>query len=231
MENKFESFEVSKSCAPLPKAKQRVLEVLRSVAIPVRQEELASSLKIHENTLREHLTYLLEAGLVTRTPLRSNKKGRPAWLWQATATASGNEYSELATILAISLAKAGNEPEKIAREAGVSWGRSLVSQPHDAIPEKSQSIKLGTEQLKKLLRNLGYAPIIEEVSKQRSEISLHHCPLWAAAKQAPEVVCNLHLGLVVGALEAIGLSAEESTLTPRLPAAPCQLKLFFAEAG
>ena len=54
---------------------------------------------------------------------------------------------------------------------------------------------------------------------------LRTCPLLDAAKRHPEVVCQVHLGLVAGALEADDHSAEGLGLRPFARPGACELAL------
>lgn len=61
--------------------------------------------------------------------------------------------------------------------------------------------------------------------RQQQRILLRRCPLVAAATHRPEIVCAVHLGMVAGALEAIGAADDGSTLTPMSGPGECTLDL------
>ncbi|HEX6382012.1 MAG TPA: transcriptional regulator, partial [Acidimicrobiia bacterium] len=58
------------------------------------------------------------------------------------------------------------------------------------------------------------------------DLVLDHCPFQVTATTAPEIVCQLHLGLAEGIAEATGGSVEVTELIARDPRrAGCRLKL------
>lgn len=57
------------------------------------------------------------------------------------------------------------------------------------------------------------------------DVLLRQCPLVAAAAHRPDIVCAVHLGMVTGALEAIGARDAGSTLLPMTGPGECTLTL------
>ena len=49
---------------------------------------------------------------------------------------------------------------------------------------------------------------------RRQRILLHHCPFLEAARQHPEVVCAVHVGLMDGVLGQMGARARTDRLEP-----------------
>ena len=64
-------------------------------------------------------------------------------------------------------------------------------------------------------------------------IELRSCPLLASARAHPEVVCDVHLGLVVGLLEHAGAGPEQvrAELDPWGLADGCRLSLTWVGEG
>jgi predicted ArsR family transcriptional regulator len=73
-----------------------------------------------------------------------------------------------------------------------------------------------------LLGTLGFDP---EPDQRHQRVRLRQCPLLEAAVEQPEVVCSVHLGLVRGALDTWGTSAEETSLLPFAEPGACLLHL------
>ena len=65
-------------------ARARVLDRLRSRHEAWGVPELADVLQLHRNTVREHLSSLVDAGLAEFTEIRSERHGRPARHYRAT---------------------------------------------------------------------------------------------------------------------------------------------------
>ena len=78
-----------------------------------------------------------------------------------------------------------------------------------------------------LLDRLGFSPEVEPTRETGSAslVLLRTCPLLDAAKRHPEVVCQVHLGLVAGALEAHDHSPEGLGLRPFARPGACELDL------
>ena len=62
-----------------------------------------------------------------------------------------------------------------------------------------------------VLDELGYAP---QPDARVDRVRLTRCPLLQVANDMPEVVCNVHLGLVEELLDASGADRRRASLTP-----------------
>jgi iodotyrosine deiodinase len=61
----------------------RIVSLLRDEARPVDVREIATAVALHPNTVRDHLSVLLEAGLVTTHAEKRVRAGRPRVLYEA----------------------------------------------------------------------------------------------------------------------------------------------------
>ena len=52
---------------------------------------------------------------------------------------------------------------------------------------------------------------------------LRRCPLLDAANRYPQVVCQVHLEIVRGAMDVLGGSAERTAITPFVEPGACRL--------
>jgi predicted ArsR family transcriptional regulator len=73
-----------------------------------------------------------------------------------------------------------------------------------------------------LLDELGFAP---EADSRAATVALRRCPLLDAAREHPQVVCQVHLGIVRGALEHHGGDPEPTDLIPFAEPGACRLHL------
>lgn len=207
----------------LSRSRARLLQALTELGRPTALTELTGITGLHENTLRGHLHDLAEAGLVTRRPAEPDGRGRPAWLWSAVQTRISSEYAGLAGALATTLARTSTDPAADSVATGVEWGRSLVRTVRDR-DGGAESSPTGDDRTPRerrldvveLMETLGFAP---ESGPSVERVRLTRCPLLEVAKEHPEVVCNVHAGLVRGALAESG----DETIDVRLEA--------FAEPG
>jgi predicted ArsR family transcriptional regulator len=177
-----------------------VLDVLHAAGSPLGVAEVAARLGVHPNTVRFHLSALLDAGQVELVEMTPGKPGRPPSQFRARPVmdpGGPRNYLLLAEMLASQLV---NQPgaASVALEAGRGWGRRLAP---EGLSTRSQAEALG--RLVDLLGDLGFAPEPPAARPgQRLEIALRHCPFLDLAGTYSAVICPLHLGLMQGALEA-----------------------------
>lgn len=213
---------VSSVVATLSRARRSVLDLLDGQDGPTTLARLVELSGLHENTLRGHLDGLAAEGLVVRERAAPQGRGRPAWLWRARARGS-SEYAGLAATLAHTLRRTSRRPEADALEAGREWGRQLASDGANAATGTARTPSPAARVVA-LLDNLGFAP--EHSSRRHgSPVRLTRCPLLEAAREEPTIVCNVHLGLVEGALEQYGEPDPDARLIPFAQDGACLLHL------
>lgn len=181
---------------PLSGQRLRVLDLVRSRS-PVRIAEAAAALGLHANTVREHLDALVELGLVHRGTGPAAGRGRPPAVYRPTPAdpaLPARDYAGLATALAGQIARTSSDPERDARAAGAEWGRELVAAEPGTGEDPRQTVL-------DVLSRLGFAPDPDDPGRG---VALRRCPLLAAARRYPNVVCRVHLGIIDGVLDAIG---------------------------
>lgn len=205
----------------LSRAQARVLTALRAQPEPVTLSELSEVTELHPNTLREHLEALQRSGLLRREPAPPAGPGRPAWLYRAAAVspAGHSEYAGLAGALAATIHRTSADPASDAALAGTDWGHELAAgHRRPAAPEEAGA----RGQVVALLDEIGFAP---ESDSTHAEVRLTQCPLLETAVRYPDVVCNVHLGIVRGALEEFGADPGPAELFPFSEPGACRLRL------
>lgn len=175
---------------------------------------LAGATGLHENTLRGHLDALTADGLLVRERSEPSGRGRPAWRWRPAPDAH-SEYAGLAAALARTLKATSSHPAADAIEAGRTWGQELAG-------ERAPSGRGPDHDAVALLDGLGFAP---RSAGSADEVRLTRCPLLEAAKEEPTIVCNVHLGLVAGAMETYGAADPDVELTPFAEPGACLLRI------
>jgi predicted ArsR family transcriptional regulator len=192
----------------------QILKVVQEAETPLDARELGTRVRLHVNTVRSHLHLLAEAGLVSARREARTRPGRPRLLYEATAEPLDGptlpSYRLLAQILASSLARSEPDPSARAEEAGRAWGAHLVDRPP---PFTSISKEETINQVVRLHEEHGFSPELRRAPSGR-EIVLKRCPFHEAATTYPTVICPLHLGLVRGALTALGTGVEADWLKP-----------------
>jgi len=172
---------------------------------PVGVAELTGFMGLNHNAVRQHLTVLKDAELVTEEVERRERPGRPRLMYRLNPEAAGTwgtsgPYQYLAEILVNALAN-GMTPRDAGRQAGrPDLGRRV-----------SGDDPLGT--IEEHLTRRGFRPTM---ITRGSEIGfiLGRCPFEDVAVTNRDIVCQLHLGLAEGmadtvdGLEVIGLEAK-----------------------
>lgn len=202
--------------AALSRARRALLELIEQEG-PATLATLAAASGLHENTVRGHLEGLAADGLVVRERGPAHGRGRPAWLWRACSDSAVREYAGLAAALARTLRRTSERPEDDAVGAGQDWGHGLAA---------GRAGREGTpsSQVYDLLRDLGFAPE-GQVAEGGADLLLTRCPLLEAASAEPDIVCNVHLGLVVGALQEYDAPDPDAELLPFAEPGGCRLRL------
>lgn len=201
-------------------ARAALLAQLERQPAPVTAAELARHSGLHTNTVREHLEALVHAGLVLRESAPPRGRGRPAWRYRAVTTPpTSAEYVGLATALADTLRRTSADPVADAVAAGRSWGRRLSTERPDLGRPGPATARTAVTTL---LTDLGFSP---EPAPEADSVRLTTCPLLAAARQYPDIVCAVHLGLLRGVAEEHGGRPEHLELAPFAEPDACLLHL------
>lgn len=202
--------------AGLSPQRRRVFDALG--AEPQSIAGLADGLGLHVNTVREHLDGLVASGLALRSRLAPKGRGRPGWGYAVrpgAASPAVGEYATLARVLADHVAVQGGDVTGDMRRLGRGWGEALVAgrKTGASQPEAEREVV-------SLLADLGFDP-----ERTPSCIRLRQCPMLAVARERPDVVCNVHQGMVEGALAAAGGDAEGVALEAFAEIGACRLRL------
>lgn len=206
----------------LSPARAAVLDAVQEAGEPATLASLSEATGLHPNTLREHLETLVARGLVRRARSAPSGRGRPAWLYSPAdpdVSATGSEYAGLAATLAAHIHRTSSDPSADAVAAGHAWGRDLARK---AGPPPEPGATAARQQIAHLLDEVGFAP---EVDEKATTVRLTRCPLLETAKEFPDVVCGVHLGIVRGALEEYGADSERTDLFAFSEPGACRLEL------
>jgi predicted ArsR family transcriptional regulator len=194
-------------------SRAHVLELLRAASGPVGVRELAGQAGLHPNTARFHLEGLADAGLAVRAPQPRAAPGRPSMVYSAVpdaGPAGERRYRLLAEMLATMISGLLPETAPAAADAGREWGRYLAEPP---APSQRPDAATAITRLTAILEQAGFAPEADRAGAAH-QIGLRRCPFQEVARQHPDVVCALHLGLMQGALEQLRAPVTASRLEP-----------------
>ena len=199
--------------------RHRIFRYIADAEDPVDVGELTDHLGLNHNAIRQHLSQLVDAGLVARRTASARGRGRPRQLFEVHPSADerwgvGGHYQRLSLLL-IEMLRSGDSALEVGRRAGRAT--ELRTRGGHALDE-----------LGKVMRSGGFDPLL--LSDDRSpELVFRHCPFADAASRDPATVCALHLGLAQGlAGQFDGVAVVE--LEPHDPRqAGCTLRLRVGE--
>ena len=173
-------------------------ELARSTAA-LSAQDLSDRLAIHTNTVRLHLDRLREAGLVDVEAVHRGTVGRPQHLYFLAAGAPGLGFDPPAHVLLAGLLAALAERVGADVDEATEIGRAFGAEVAGRSPTGSCLRALRVE-----LERLGFEPAVEPGPAGSERIEFLHCPFRELAEAYPELVCNLHRGLCVGLVDAVG---------------------------
>ena len=204
------------------------LELARSAA-PLATADIADTLDLHVNTVRPHLERMREVGLLDVHIDSLGTVGRPQHRWSLAADAPslGLEpptFPMLARMLVRAAARAG-----VTAGDAVEAGREQGLADADAVVARRRARGTCAAALANELDRLGFDPAVAE-DGDTATIAFAHCPFRELAERDPDLVCNLHRGLVEGFVEGVGGGTVVAfhTLADR---DPCQARLVAVGAG
>lgn len=219
----------SEGATALTRPRARVLELLQQLDSPVSAEDVAVRFGQHVNTVRLHLEYLAERGLALRERAPGNGRGRPSWHYRANPDTQEpdrrvREYGALAGALAAHITRTSGQPADVAYAAGLEWGRQEARDRH----LRDTSAADARRTVVSILDALGFAPV---ANGRHTTVLLTQCPLLDVARQYPDVVCQVHRGLVGGLLQSLGADPEDADLQPFSDPGSCRLRLAATATG
>lgn len=194
------------------------LELARSPT-PLATAEVAEALGLHANTVRPHLERMRDVGLLDVAVDSRGTVGRPQHRYQLAAGAPslGLEpatYPLLAGLLA-NVAAACSPPADEVAEVGRHHGRHASAESR--APGQGCVDAVMAE-----MAELGFDPVGTR-SGAATTIVFASCPFRDLAEAFPELVCELHRGMMEGMAEAGGAEvARFATLADR---EPCRVEL------
>ena len=155
--------------------------------------EVADAVGVHRTVARDHLERLVALGYLVSSQRRGTS-GKPAKLYriagrQIELSYPVRRFARLSALLARGLQES-SDGIRIAHETGRRYGASLVDKPADS-----------TESVLAELAPLG----AEYTLAADDEVIARNCIFRQACELAEAVVCELHAGILEGAMQMAGL--------------------------
>lgn len=193
--------------------------------------ELAVATGLHENTTREHLQRLVSDGFAQRAPEHRTVRGRPRMVYRAVSAddlrsdpraQSRIEESIARVALTRVLLEGYGRDEPSPASAARAAGRAMVVHQDVAQGPGTEGADRQLDALEGHLERLGFDP---ELDRSQLAFHLYRCPFLDLARARPEVVCNVHLGLAQGVLDAVPGPVAARELLPFVGPEHCVLQL------
>ncbi len=183
--------------------------------------ELADLADVHENTVRDHLSILVAAGLVSRERGTPNGRGRPRIQYRA---AIGREL-RADPAASTRLERSIDEAKRI---------QSALSDDPCAPPACSEQGVLtgssaGDRQVLALFGHLDEMGLEPTLDPEELALDLWHCPHQVPIGAAPAPACRVHLALARSVLDQIDGPVRAADLLPHVGPDRCTLALTCAQ--
>jgi predicted ArsR family transcriptional regulator len=195
--------------------RHKVFRYIADASRAVDIAELARHLSVHHNAIRQHLTKLVEAGLVDQSTAPTVGRGRPRLCYTINLTAESRwgvsgPYERLSLLLS-EIIRSGDTPVDVGRRAG--------HQEFDGAQKDGDPVG----GLVAWMDRHGFEPTTRQKGTQ-VDIVLGACPIGNAAIADPGTVCGLHLGLALGAAEVMGGLVIDELITRDPRKGTCRLR-------
>ena len=210
--------------------RRRVLGLL-TAAGPLDAVTVAAGIGLHVTTARFHLEQLEAAGLVERRVARAGQRGRPHVLFSPVAAPLPVEgaQQQLTQALASVIGEDADGGRARSVRAGERWS-AQYSAAADAgaqagatgIPAAEAAVADIVPPLLRVLTEIGFEP---QLRPGENTIALPACPFRAEARENPDVVCSVHLGLIKGLVRERGHDASGIRLLPFVQPHLCLVEL------
>lgn len=192
----------------------RVLDRLSSFDGGTSAASLAEELSLHTNTARFHLEALVESGFARRTHAEPTGQGRPRTLYHSTPQApvvDTTHLKGLTTVLVHHLILSSPDPAGVAMEVGRAWGEQIAE--NTPAPMASGAGATNVEQVQELVDH-AVAMGFDTQASDDETLTFHTCPYRNIPQPALASICQMHLGMMQGLLEANGAGIDVTSLQP-----------------
>lgn len=218
----------------------RILHLLQERGAPLGVDEVAASVGLHVNTVREHLDHLVATEFVGRRSEVRSTRGRPRILYRALPRSAGASMDARAREHLLGLLLAGygrtvDSPAELAEASGRQWADDLAAAAADAagsthgaaepaVPRQGPTPPEWAQMaaLEQHFEELGFEP---EADLGADQVHLRRCPVRDLACARTEIVCSVHLGLARGVLANVDGPLEADRLEPFVDHDHCVLHL------
>ena len=215
--------------------RRRVLGLLTAAAGPLDAVTVAAGIGLHVTTARFHLEQLEAAGLVERRVARAGQRGRPHVLFSPVVAPLPAEdaQQQLTQALAAVIGEDADGGRARSVRAGERWSAQYAAVADAGAPASATGGATvapagdapGADIVPPLLRVLTEIGFEPQLRAGENTIALPACPFRAEARENPDVVCSVHLGLIKGLVRERGHDASGIRLLPFVQPHLCLVEL------
>lgn len=179
-----------------PDSRSAIEALISEAPEPLNIEAISQATGLHANTVRAHLEVLEAGGRIERLQGARAGRGRPPWLYRATA-ADPSPHLVLAEALLDQLQESASED--ITTTAAARWAATLHGERTEVLPA-AQTPDDAVADTVAALEDLGFTATADALGDR---IDLQRCPYAALVAERP-VICDIHAALISQLLDASG---------------------------
>ena len=200
-----------------------IIRLLRDSKEPMTVDQVATRVDLPVNAARYYLESLVDSGLAVREAQIRTTPGRPKVTYKGTLPNQAHEraqgYRVLAEIMAAAVAQANGNAVEWMYQVGAEWGRRLMGRAPRAPMAETDII----DRVLDKLDALWFAPDLGE--GQPPKLTLFNCPFIDSARRFPAAICQLHAGMINGALEEMRSGHRLVHLRAQTPGHKCEAEM------
>ena len=189
-----------------------IIRLLRDAKEALTVDQVAAKVGLPASAVRYHLESLADAGLATREAQPRTTPGRPKVAYRGVLPNQTHEREQgfrlLAETMAVAIASSNQNAGEWMYRVGREWGRQLMGR---AASDSALDDEAIIARLVDKLDALWFAP--ELVDGESPKLVLFNCPFLDSTRRFPQVICQLHAGMINGALEEMASNYRLSHLT------------------
>ena len=195
--------------------RHRIFTFISAAPAAVGIADINAEFPFNHNAIRQHVTKLVDAGLVSEQRESGGRPGRPRLVYELAPGVDSRwglvgPYQRLSLLLG-EIVETGDTPVEVGRRAGREMGAALGGAAD------------GADRLTAAMAKQGFEPELRR-KPRTAEIVLQNCPFESAALAHRDTVCTLHLGIAEGLAEGTDINvAELIAKDPRR--ANCRIRL------
>ena len=189
-----------------------IIRLLRDAKEALTVDQVAQKVGLPTSAVRYHLESLADAGLASREAQARTTPGRPKVAYRGVLPNQTHEREQgfrlLAETIAVAIASSNANAGEWMYRVGREWGRQLMGRAATDSPLDDEAI---VTRLVDKLDALWFAP--ELVDGDPPKLVLYNCPFLDSTRRYPQVICQLHAGMINGALEEMSSNYRLTHLT------------------